>query len=150
MKTSSERYADRAVFGLSCLFAAGVAVISWAFAVLLHGAAPLEMTIQCLLFLLVAAAVTWPRRNGQTLFLRWMRWSRRARWHFALAPAFLMLACSLLRPYGLPSNPEAWLWNAVAIAISYSVLLLVLYVTGWDGNSPDLLEKLAKRADRED
>lgn len=134
-----QKSAEKTIFLLTCLLAGGIAAVSWGFEVLLHGSSALEMTAQCLLFFLLTAAAACPRKTGETIYMKWFYWCRRSRGHFLTAPLFILLLCSLLHPYRLPGETEEWLWIARAHLISYFFLLFILYLFGWDKNSPDLL-----------
>lgn len=135
-----QKHVELTVFWLTCLLAGGIAAVSWWLELLHSGACTPMMTVQCLLFFLLTSAASYPLKSGDSVFDKWNRWSRQSHWHFLLAPLFIRILCSLLRPYQLPADTEEWLWAAGAHVISYAFLLFILFLFGWDKNSPDMLK----------
>lgn len=133
-------FCDKSIFRLSCILSGGIAIISW-----LHGIVYLNisvplMTLRCLLFILCLVIATKPRQAGIPLYKKWLFLSRRSHWYFLVAPGFIIILSSLLNPFRLPIGLTAWLLSSVGYLILYISLLGILFISGWNKKSPDLLQ----------
>lgn len=131
---------DKSIFRLSCILSGGIAIISWIYSVLWLNASVPSMTIRCLIFIICLITVTKPRQAGIPLYKKWLALSRRSHGYFLVTPGFIIILSSLLTPFRLPTNLAEWLLLSVGYLILYISLLGILFISGWNKKSPDLLQ----------
>lgn len=141
----NQDFSERSIFCLTCILSVGIAAISWSYAILLLQASPLTMTIRCLIFALCLIIAAKPRTNKMPLYVRWLYLCRRSHWYFLLTPIFILVLCSLLHPFYLPISLTELLLSAGGYLFLYIFLLCILFISGWDKRSPDLLQYWQKR-----
>lgn len=128
MNTTYDKTVSTTIFRLTCLFSTVLAAVSWVYEIVLYDSDPLLMAAQGVLLILLAAAVTWPFRNGATFARIWLRAYRFTHWTLLTAPIFLMIWFALLQPIQLPQNAEQWMWQLKAWRDIYVILLLILWI----------------------
>lgn len=142
-------FSDKLIFRLSCLLSGGIAMISWLYNVLLLNVSVLSVSLRCLLFVFCLVAATKPRSPEIPLYKKWLTLSRRSHWYFLITPGFIIVLCSLLNPFRLPTGLTGGLLSAGGYLLLYMFLLCILFISGWDKRSPDLLQCQQKRKEAE-